>query len=76
MTWVNLSKSKIILSAKKLFFIWIFKTWLSFRIQAIMGHAQTVYNFPTLDAGMKLEVDEIEHYDGDLEADTTNLKWV
>ena len=40
-----------------------------------MGHAQTVYNFPTLDASMKLEVDEIEHYDGELEADTTNLKW-
>ena len=40
-----------------------------------MGHAQTVYNFPTLDAAMKLEVDEIEHYDGELEADTSNLKW-
>ena len=40
-----------------------------------MGHAQTVYNFPTLDAAMKLEVDEIEHYDGEYEADTTSLEW-
>ena len=40
-----------------------------------MGHAQTVYNFPTLDANMKLEVDEIEHYDGEYEADTTSLEW-
>ena len=40
-----------------------------------MGHAQTVYNFPTLDATMKLEVDEIEHYDGEYEADTTSLEW-
>ena len=39
-----------------------------------MGHAQTVYNFPTLDANMKLEVDEIEHYDGEYEADTTSLE--
>ena len=39
-----------------------------------MGHAQTVYNFPTLDATMKLEVDEIEHYDGEYEADTTSLE--
>ena len=40
-----------------------------------MGHAQTVYNFPTLDATMKLVVDEIEHYDGEYEADTTSLEW-
>ena len=64
----------MILSAKNLSFIWIFKTWLSFRIQAIMGHAQTVYNFPSLDAAMKLEVEEIEHYDGEYEADTTSLE--
>ena len=63
------------MTVKNLFFIWIFKTLLSFRIQAIMGHAQTVYNFPTLDAAMKLEVDEIEHYDGEYEADTTSLEW-
>ena len=44
-----------------------------FRVQAIMGHAQTVFNFPTLEAQMKLSVVSIDPYNGSLEASEENL---
>ena len=44
-----------------------------FRVNAIMGHVQTIYNFPTLDASMELKITSIEKYNGKLEANTGNL---
>ena len=39
-----------------------------------MGHAQTIYNFGTLDATMTFAVSSIEHYDGVTEATGDDLE--
>jgi len=44
------------------------------RIEAVMGHAQTIYNFGTLDAKMTFAVSSIEHYDGVTEATGEDLE--
>ena len=43
------------------------------RINAIVGHANILFQFPTLDAKMTVIIDAIEHYDGVVVADDLEL---
>ena len=45
------------------------------RIQAIMGHVQTIYYYSTLDVKMCLNVESIERYQGSLEATGQDLEY-
>ena len=51
-------------------------TFLICRVQAIMGHVQTIYNYASLDANMCLDVNSIDYYQGTLEASGTDLEYV
>ena len=46
-----------------------------YRIQAIMGHVQTIYYYSTLDVKMCLNVESIERYQGSLEATGQDLEY-
>ena len=46
------------------------------RINAIVGHANILFQFPTLNAKMTLIIDAIEHYDGVVIASENDLKSV
>ena len=65
-----------------IFFICLFpsnsnlvKNFTVCRIQAIMGHVQTIYYYSTLDVKMCLNVESIERYQGSLEATGQDLEY-
>ena len=48
-----------------------------FRIQAIMVHVQTIFNYPTLDAPMQINLQAIEYLSGQsYEATGDDLKYL
>lgn len=74
----NLSRKNLVLnpwqSKKKYCFFEDFqKNPVCFRIQAVVGHAQTLFEFESLEGKMVLSPLYIEHYDGDITATSTHL---
>ena len=46
------------------------------RIEGIMGHVQTIYDYESLDTNMCLNVNSINSYQGTFEASSNDLKLV
>ena len=49
---------------------------MNFRIQAVVGHAQTIFDFESLMANVQLEIESVEQFNCVIEASGSDLRYV